>query len=213
MRKLSPGAFPVHARACPVAPALNAKQHFVGKPDQRRAEHHGKVQLVLRQQGKAAERNQIHDRNLMLELDAICTGDGNAALLQLPDQLACQRLAARHQNHDVARRDGLFVAGQACAPVGPCLDTLRDVGRKLTTGLAGEGRSTGRCQRSVSGMSFGFTVGQKSTRPFAAARCALCEIGALPRRDAKARRVVGKHRVDELAESPAPSAARSTVAP
>ena len=58
----------------------------------------------------STQRNQVHHRDLFVQSHAIRAGDRNAAQLELTDDLAAERLAAGQQDHDVARRNGIFMA-------------------------------------------------------------------------------------------------------
>jgi hypothetical protein len=165
--------------------------------DQRRAQQRREIEIVFRQQHEAAQRDQVHHGDLVLQLDAVRAGDRHAAPFELADQFARERLAPRHQHHDVAGADRLVMAGQARAPVGPGLDLARDaigephdgtrfrldIDRQPVIGLG----CLGRAQR---GPEFDAAFGIRAVR-------LMRDIDA-GRGNAFARGRIGEHFVDEL---------------
>ena len=70
--------------------------------DQRPLEHRGQGQVVLRQQQDPAQRDQIHDRELIGQDHAVDPGHRHVARLELAHQLLDELVAAADQDQDVA---------------------------------------------------------------------------------------------------------------
>ena len=83
------------------------EQRLLGQAEQRAAQHGGEAQVVLGQQQHVAERDQVHDRDVIGQRQAVGAGDRHVQLLELADQQFLQDAAPRQENHDVAGADRL----------------------------------------------------------------------------------------------------------
>ena len=81
------------------------EQPLLGKTEQRPFEHRRQGQVVLGQQQEAAERDQVHDRELIRQHHAVDAGDVDAGLLHLAHQEIDQGGAPPHQDHYVVGAD------------------------------------------------------------------------------------------------------------
>src|SRR3990167_5901244 len=84
-----------------LAAPSQSEQRLLVEADQRRLEQAGEIQVVLRQQYEARQRQQVLYRQLTSEIEAIDAGDVDAFALQLPYQCRHQGVAAAHQHHEV----------------------------------------------------------------------------------------------------------------
>ena len=111
---------------------------------ERRAQQGGEIEVVFPLQHKAAQRHQVHHRDLFGQGDAIRAGYRDAAQLQLPDDLAAEGLAPRQQDHDVAGADRCVMAGKNRARSSRSRIWSATRLASTTTGLSGCSASTGR---------------------------------------------------------------------
>ncbi len=139
--------------------------------------------------------------------DAVGARHRHAAQLELADHFAGERLAPRHQDHDVAGTDRLLVARQSRSAVGPGLDAIREPFGKPYHRARSRIRHPPACQGSGSGVLIGLSAGQNSTQ--ASCVLAMGVMGDLDavRCDAVARRLVGEYSRPRIREFPAPSGA------
>ena len=91
------------------------EQIVLAEPAERRAQQGRQIEIIFALQRKAPQCDQVHRRDLLGQGDAVGAGHGNAAQLQLPDDLAAEGFAARQQNHDIARADRRGVSRQGNA--------------------------------------------------------------------------------------------------
>ena len=96
----------------PLRPAASAKQVVVVEAEERALQHLGQRQVVLGQRQEIAERDQILDRDLLGEAQAVGAGDRNAARLQRRHHRRRERAALAHQDEDVAGRIGAALGGE-----------------------------------------------------------------------------------------------------
>ena len=94
--------------------------------EQRAAQHGGEAEIVLGQQQGVAQRDQVHDRDLVGERQPVGAGDRYLQLLEVLDQQLLQDAAARQQDHDVAGADRRPAGRQRGARAQPFEDLRRD---------------------------------------------------------------------------------------
>ena len=75
----------------------------IAEPDERRFQHAGERQIVLRKQARAPRRYEIHDGDMMRELKPVGAGGGDLALFQGPDHRLEKRPACANEDQNVAR--------------------------------------------------------------------------------------------------------------
>ena len=111
-------------------PARRKRQEIVVvKPDQRRFQHAGEHEIVLRKQAGAPGRHEVHDGDMMRELKPVGAGGGDLALFQRPDHGLEKRPACANEDQDVARAyrpppEGLAVVHKF---IGTWFDEMRDL--------------------------------------------------------------------------------------
>ena len=84
----------------------------VVEAEQRRLEHAGERQIVLRQAEEIAERDQVLHGDLLGQHQAVGAGDLDAARLEGRDHGRRERRALAHQDQDVAGADGAVLGRQ-----------------------------------------------------------------------------------------------------
>ena len=93
-----------------VKPALalgrDLQEAFVGEAQQRRFQHAGQRQIILRQQRCAPRRHEIHHRDVLQQLQSIGARHRHALFFQRADHRIEEGVAAAHENHHIARADG-----------------------------------------------------------------------------------------------------------
>ena len=81
------------------------KQRLVVEADQRGLEHGGEGEIVVRAQGGAAGRDEIHHGNVIARVRRSAPADGDALAAQGARHRLEQRPALAHQNQDIAGSD------------------------------------------------------------------------------------------------------------
>ena len=105
------------------APMSDFKQIVVAETKQRTAQDGRQRQIVLRQQQRLAERNQVHDRNVLGEHKTVGAGDCQFLVLQRTDNGFEQFAALADQDQNVAAARG--------AGIDQLSDRPRDAARKF----------------------------------------------------------------------------------
>ena len=187
----------VEAGATPIVGEL--EQRLLGQAEQRAAQHGGEAQVVLGQQQHVAERDQVHDRDVIGQRQPVGAGDRHVQLLELADQQLLQDAAPRQEDHDVAGADRLAGGRQRRA---------RRAARRRSGGRSpGQGGSprarwsharSGSCQPPALMAGSTSISGQTSTRPGARGPEAFVRRPAVPAHHAVARLGIGKNRVDQI---------------
>ena len=78
------------------------EQLVLVQTDQRAFQHRRQVEVVVRQQGAAAEGHQVHHRHLLDQHHPVDAGHRHVLQLQAAHQVLDERAAPLHQDHDVA---------------------------------------------------------------------------------------------------------------
>src|SRR5262245_9179699 len=100
------------------------------KPEKRTFENRSKRKIVLGLKQRIAEREQIHDGELLNERHTVCASDRNTFAFQRGLEKACHRLALAQQDQDIAGFDGAPAGGKTFATFEPVLDLCGDPRRK-----------------------------------------------------------------------------------
>ena len=160
------------------------EQRILVEPDQRALEHRGQRQVVARQQAEFAERDQVHDRELLGQHHAVDPRHRHAARLEGAEQVIDEGPAAAHQHQHVAGPDraaaGLQPAVAAFGrrllrPPGHAVRDERRQTRGRVVGLLALHRQ--RPWLGGSRSSGVTTGGHSSTRPPAPTRCTWWRMG------------------------------------
>ena len=93
------------AQSEPARPCARPNSCVLVQPDQRRLQQRGELQVVLGQQQRVAERQQVLHRDLLDQLQAVHAADRHVAFLQRAHQPLHEGGAAADQHQDVARPD------------------------------------------------------------------------------------------------------------
>ncbi len=147
-----------------------AKQRRLVDAVKRALEQAGERQVIVGEQKKLPERDEILDCKLCRQHHAIDAGDGDAALFQRAHQRGDEISAPAHQHHDVAGRDRAVARLKPLAGVEPLADLRGDrrgeAGRRIAHAMLRH-RGLPRLRR------FRRVGGHSSTRPAWPRRCAV----------------------------------------
>ena len=80
-------------------------QIVVVKAEDRRFQRRGQGKIVLRQQARAANRDEVHHRDMLRQFKPVGARHRDAFFLERADHRLEKGVAAAHQNHDVAGPD------------------------------------------------------------------------------------------------------------
>ena len=153
------------------------QQIVVVEAEQRRLEHAGERQVVLRQAEEIAERHQVLHGDLLGQHQAVGARDLDAARLEGGDHGGRERRALAHQYEDVAGADGPVLGRQHLRRTrasrgwsGRCAPPAAPPARTRLASASGDQGSAGLTCSA-------FSVGQISISPAWPARWATCRIG------------------------------------
>ncbi len=89
----------------------NFHERVVVKADERRLERAGQRQIIVRQQSRAADRDEIHHRDMVFELEPVGAGGLHIRGLERADHRLEKGVAAANQDHDIAFANAPDFAG------------------------------------------------------------------------------------------------------
>ena len=89
----------------------NSHERVVVKTDERRFERTGQRQIIVRQQRRAADGDEIHHRDMLFELEPVGAGGLHVGGLERPDHRLEKGVAAANQDHDIAFANAPDFAG------------------------------------------------------------------------------------------------------
>ncbi len=99
------------------------------EPDERRFQHAGEHEIVLRKQASAASRDEVHDGDMLRELKPVGASRADFALFQGPDHRLEKRPACANEDQNVARahRPPPQCSAVVHKFIGTRIDELRDL--------------------------------------------------------------------------------------
>ena len=131
------------------------------------------VEVVVGEQHEAAQRDQVHDRDLLAQHHPVDAGHGDAAAFQRADQLLDEARAPAHEDQDVLRAHRPALGREDLAAAGACRRCAwRSPGPGGAAGESLSTRSTGGRQGSGSSSGLARSGAQTSTSPPSPARLA-----------------------------------------
>ena len=110
----------------------NFHERVVVKTHERRLERAGQRQIIVGQQRRAADGDEIHHRDMVFKLEPVSAGGLHIRGLERPNHRLEKDVAAANQDHDIALADAPDFAGRGIDhPLGrgrpqPTLDHLGD---------------------------------------------------------------------------------------
>ena len=122
--------------------------------EQRALQRAGERKIVVLQQQRVGERQEIHDRDVLDQIEPVGARDRNAFILERAQDRLEQHAAPAHQHDDVAgrapRASCALPVGDREPALGPMLDRSRDPPRELDRRIGSASASSGASHASPS---------------------------------------------------------------